>query len=91
MLPTWTLSAPYADVEQAWKAGRLTDAQWIGYRAMWRYSAWRLSDLVPWPPVRAINRMLDTGASDIRQTWDAGTPNEMTCIWPMDFAQTGCR
>jgi len=59
MLPDWTISARYADVERAYQNGRLTEDQWCGYRALWRYSAPRFSNLVVLPRVRDINAQLD--------------------------------
>jgi hypothetical protein len=92
-LPDWTLTAPYSRVESAWRAGQLTDDTWIAYRAVWRYGAARLSDVVPWPPVRAIYAYLERGAvpgDTIRVTWaGAGTQDHCTQHWPPTFANAG--
>lgn len=46
-LPVWILDMPYAIVENRFRDGYLTAEQWQGYRAVWRYSAPRFSNLVP--------------------------------------------
>lgn len=46
-MPVWLLSATYNAAEYAYHSGRIDSRQWSAYRAIWRYSAPRLSDLVP--------------------------------------------
>ena len=55
----WTM--PYQDVERAARDGRMTGAQWEGYRAVWLYSATRFSDFAYaiGPRVRDIHAELD--------------------------------
>lgn len=53
------LTLPYATVERQYHRGQINQAQWEAYRAVWRYSAPRFSDLVPLPAVRDVNATLD--------------------------------
>lgn len=63
-LPVWILEQPYSIVEHRFQDGYLTPEQWSNYRAVWRYSAPRFSNLVPdsecprvsdaWAMIRAL-------------------------------------
>ena len=60
-LNPWLLHAPFREVEAAWRYGSISDAEWNAYRAIWRYSAPRLSDIAgtDLPSVHDINTQLD--------------------------------
>lgn len=60
-LPPWVFDRSFGYVRQAVWRGAITDAQWDAYRAIWRYSAPRFSDLAgpDLPSVRDVNNTLD--------------------------------
>jgi len=60
-VPVWALTRDFGYVRQAHYRGALTDDQWGAYRAIWRYSAPRFSDIAgdDLPSVRDANKTLD--------------------------------
>lgn len=84
-VPVWTLTAPFSGVEQAFRAGDLTWEQWTAYKAIWFYSAPRFSDVVPWPPVRAINAYLDAQEAGIISDTIELVDEAVTYRWSVTF------
>jgi hypothetical protein len=60
-LPPWLLAMTFTEAFKAYTQGAFSEAHWDAYRAIWRYSAPRLTDIAGFDlkPVRDINAKLD--------------------------------